>query len=511
MEVKWSDSTWWLAEIESVLNDNDNYNVKYEEGKNVREKNVAEERIRRYEGGEKHGRERRRGMASPDHDIDNRSTKRPKISQKQQIAAAQNNIVNKTTTGFKCTNCDRVFTTHAAVSGHKRYCKPVREEGKERQNGSQNAVVDEEDAPTVPSGPACGEPYLDKPPPKSGRKSKGPKEFWNKKLQRMETKGKSGLLEPRYFQPEDIIAVPDHITDAIVLEALEYINVPKTLRLNTKLNTKDQKYGMCIGAIKTYFKGVCASQDCVSRPKLTDLLVRWMRQHKPDFHFTSIQVNKDYQSALHVDSNNMGPSYIVGLGDYIGGELWQEGRGALDVKGKFVETDGNVPHATLPFAGTRYTLVFFTHQSWALTKQEHKEQLANQFGFPLPPLSMEMASYGDKYDRLHHGKRKWNAFLKSVECPAPLTKGKKDAAELRAYHRRVKNLQVHDTKSRVKFYPLLIAEWKRMKLPMNCQAETVERFCNGSELWGQMQAATITRLNMVEMAVRFQVAGKKRR
>ena len=32
-------------------------------------------------------------------------------------------------------------------------------------------------------------------------------------------------------------------------------------------------------------------------------------------------MNKDYLSALHVDKNNMGPSYIVGLGDYVGGTL----------------------------------------------------------------------------------------------------------------------------------------------------------------------------------------------
>ena len=58
----------------------------------------------------------------------------------------------------------------------------------------------------------------------------------------------------------------------------------------------------------------------VSRPNITDLLVRYMKQAKPEFKFTSIQVNKNYLSALHVDSNNMGPSFIVGFGNYIGGE-----------------------------------------------------------------------------------------------------------------------------------------------------------------------------------------------
>ena len=39
------------------------------------------------------------------------------------------------------------------------------------------------------------------------------------------------------------------------------------------------------------------------------------------------QVNKNYETALHVDGNNMGPSYIVGLGDYDGGQVRVRGFG----------------------------------------------------------------------------------------------------------------------------------------------------------------------------------------
>jgi hypothetical protein len=38
-------------------------------------------------------------------------------------------------------------------------------------------------------------------------------------------------------------------------------------------------------------------------------------------------VNKNYETALHVDGNNMGPSYIVGLGDYDGGQVRVRGFG----------------------------------------------------------------------------------------------------------------------------------------------------------------------------------------
>ena len=62
-----------------------------------------------------------------------------------------------------------------------------------------------------------------------------------------------------------------------------------------------------------------------------------------DFKFTSIQVNKNYESALHCDKKNLGPSAIVGLGDYTDGKLWgpagREWQGVLELieVGKFAE------------------------------------------------------------------------------------------------------------------------------------------------------------------------------
>jgi hypothetical protein len=51
---------------------------------------------------------------------------------------------------------------------------------------------------------------------------------------------------------------------------------------------------------------------------------------------------------------------IVGLGDYIGGELNIEGE-QLDIHYKPVEFDGwNKMHWTMPFIGDRYSLVWFS-------------------------------------------------------------------------------------------------------------------------------------------------------
>ena len=112
---------------------------------------------------------------------------------------------------------------------------------------------------------------------------------------------------------------------------------------------------------------------------------------------------------MHTDKKNLGPSAIIGLGDYQDGKLWgcasptarrplrsrpsapavnlranpaarrskgprvcrtefrawvltdpgvwlvrREEFGAVDIKGKWVEFDGNRPHCTLPFTGDHH-------------------------------------------------------------------------------------------------------------------------------------------------------------
>ena len=52
------------------------------------------------------------------------------------------------------------------------------------------------------------------------------------------------------------------------------------------------------------------------------------------FHFTSIQLNKNYLSAMHVDKGNAGPSYIVGLGNFEGGNPPPQTRPRLGGKGR---------------------------------------------------------------------------------------------------------------------------------------------------------------------------------
>jgi hypothetical protein len=114
--------------------------------------------------------------------------------------------------------------------------------------------------------------------------------------------------------------------------------------------------------------------------------VRFARQHVPHFDFTSVQVNKNYESALHCDRNNLGepslrrlctvggslreqpqrdltrrarragPSFIVGVGEYSDGELWVHGRNRYGVQGArlnplglFLNPPGLFLRTSIPF------------------------------------------------------------------------------------------------------------------------------------------------------------------
>ena len=75
-----------------------------------------------------------------------------------------------------------------------------------------------------------------------------------------------------------------------------------------------------------------------------------------------LNIYQNFAGALHVDGSNLGPSLIVGLGSYSGGELYVHGRGKLNIRYQCSEFDGNEPHATCPFEGERFTVIYFTHE-----------------------------------------------------------------------------------------------------------------------------------------------------
>lgn len=89
-----------------------------------------------------------------------------------------------------------------------------------------------------------------------------------------------------------------------------------------------------------------------------------MKNYDKDFKFSTIQFNKNKQMPKHIDGRNIGESYILGLGDYKGGELIvydeYDNPSKIDIKNKFYKFNGSkYYHETAEFTGNRFTLVFY--------------------------------------------------------------------------------------------------------------------------------------------------------
>lgn len=96
-------------------------------------------------------------------------------------------------------------------------------------------------------------------------------------------------------------------------------------------------------------------------PELYEKLKQIMHEHDPEFEFTTITLNKNFQCARHIDSNNVGESYIIGFGDYNGGGELNVENEKINIKYKFHKFNGsNQYHWVEPWSsGDRYTIVYY--------------------------------------------------------------------------------------------------------------------------------------------------------
>ena len=111
----------------------------------------------------------------------------------------------------------------------------------------------------------------------------------------------------------------------------------------------------------------CCSLKWKKYQKCFDISKKLFNEYspEPDFKWTTIQYNSNQVSAKHKDKNNIGESYIIGLGDYEGGllKVWHnedEEPEYIDIKNKFYKFNGaKLYHESTAFTGTRLSLVFF--------------------------------------------------------------------------------------------------------------------------------------------------------
>jgi len=104
------------------------------------------------------------------------------------------------------------------------------------------------------------------------------------------------------------------------------------------------------------------SRNCWTRPYLYHLLLEYGKANVK-IPFTSITVNQNYKADAHRDKGNVGQSYLVGFGDYTGGELEiHEGvqTGLHDIRQPMIADFTRVLHSVKDFQGSRYSLVYYT-------------------------------------------------------------------------------------------------------------------------------------------------------
>ena len=127
---------------------------------------------------------------------------------------------------------------------------------------------------------------------------------------------------------------------------------------------------MVLGQAKLMFCSKAKDPQKCRRParlnkKFPELLLaskQLLKSKDPKYTFHSVAINKNQQSAKHIDKFNVGFSYIIGLGNYTGGELvFEPGpyKGKHNIRNRWLKFKGDHPHFNTPFKGERYTLVFY--------------------------------------------------------------------------------------------------------------------------------------------------------
>jgi len=119
----------------------------------------------------------------------------------------------------------------------------------------------------------------------------------------------------------------------------------------------------------------CYKLKWKNNQELFDTTCTFFKNYYPrDFKFSTIQYNYNSRASKHIDSQNVGNSVIIGMGDYTGGRLiiydQNDKPQYYDIKHKFLRFNGSkFYHEVEPFQGNRLTLVFFNLLEG--TPQEH--------------------------------------------------------------------------------------------------------------------------------------------
>ena len=189
----------------------------------------------------------------------------------------------------------------------------------------------------------------------------------------------------------DLDDVPSEVTAETVLECLRRCEVQENEdRKNVRTDEDVAVRSITLGALSRSHAPARPSGWTRRQPRLARLLAEFGDKILPEgFPFASIQLNYAYASAMHTDKSNDGPSAIIALGEFTGGELWTADRGVLPCRNELRLFNGNQPHCTLPFKGERYSLIYFSSSGHDRMAPKDVQQ-CEALGFcrlPTAPLS----------------------------------------------------------------------------------------------------------------------------
>lgn len=107
----------------------------------------------------------------------------------------------------------------------------------------------------------------------------------------------------------------------------------------------------------------------VENPQMEKVFEEFAGIYFADFFWSQVQINKNYPAPKHLDSDNVGESYLCCFGKYDGGltcvDFGGMGKYAvckLNPREKPINFNGSkFEHWVEPFEGKRYSLVFFNN------------------------------------------------------------------------------------------------------------------------------------------------------
>ena len=139
------------------------------------------------------------------------------------------------------------------------------------------------------------------------------------------------------------------VTKSEMLKILEATDFPINKgRTNVLKKGQTHSQSMVLGKVRKLYSScdgkVCKvpSRHNEKHKALLKAAKSFLKTHDPNYKFEAVTINKNHAAAKHTDKNNKGHSYIIGLGNYTGGDLVFNDKksphhGAHNIKNKWLK------------------------------------------------------------------------------------------------------------------------------------------------------------------------------